>query len=188
MSHPAVPLHCEGDEPPYKGHRVAVQVRMQHFYQDPLCQAYEKQGPDDTVHHCTCSWLLGALDEAQHVVQPEVQGPQQGRVLPEEGSPGGRGEAAHRMRGHCRPWSGCVVDCRAPCGNGCLCSRSHRQLLIVVVRLHAVNDGLHILLAKRTLGPGACPPLDAVEAELVAARHGVCRAVPVLQAHGAAGL
>ena len=49
MSRPGAPLHGEGDELPHKGHRVAVQVGIQHFYQDPLRQAYEEQGPDDTV-------------------------------------------------------------------------------------------------------------------------------------------
>ena len=113
MSLPAAPLHGEGDELPYKGHRVAVQVGIQHFYEDLLCQANEEQGPEDTVGQHIYLLLLGAQDAAQLPLQPGAQGPQQGRVLPEEGSPGVRGEAARRTPGHCRPWPGCPKTCGA---------------------------------------------------------------------------
>ena len=44
MSLPAAPLHGEGDELPYKVACLAVQVEIQHFYQDLLIQANEEQG------------------------------------------------------------------------------------------------------------------------------------------------
>jgi len=181
-------VHSEGDELPYEAPCVAPQVEIQPFSQDLLLQANEAQGRDDTVGQRICVWLLSAQDVAQLPLQPGAQGLQQGRVLPEKGSPGGRGEATQRTPGHCRPRPGCAGACGALCGDGRRGSWSEDQLLVVVVRLHRVDDGLHSLLAKRTLWPGASPPLDAGEAELVAARHGVCCAVPVVQAHGAAGV
>lgn len=179
----STPLHGDIDELVHKQHHKALEVKIQQLDQDRFLQA--KRLRVQMIESCSRSTSgPSALRMCPRSQCSQNSRSRAGPVLLEEGGPGIRVEAAYRRSGHQLCSSGAW---EALCSDGCHCNWSEDQLL-ELVSLHTGDDGTHPLFAEQTRGPGASPPLDAEEAEMVVTWHSVCGTDPVLQAHQAAAV